>query len=380
VTITLVEYTNAALDAAYATTAGPMLGQVKALSTAPGSQMQRALSDVDAEAERLETDGARLEKDNAELQKALTVAGVMLAATAALITASDNDIEATGALIAIPAVTAKIFAQLAGGLTGAGSNPVDPKHIPYYRQQLSALGVRWNIPNALDFATWYVESPKWIKRMDGWGAGYADVIRKSVLQGIENGWGPKYTAAHLRQLAENIPYYAAENLTRTLQLTSYRDASAAMDNVNGEFIEYKIRVARLDDRTCLSCIDRHGTRLEKGQRVDDHYRGRCTEFYVVQGGPRFPETMQADSTPGNRRFVPWQTGDEWFNSLPESRQKRQASFAQTPAKWNAFQSGTPLNAFVGNHNDDVFGNQVIELSLRQAVSDAAQYYQRNQGK
>jgi hypothetical protein len=153
-----------------------------------------------------------------------------------------------------------------------------------------------------------------------------------------------------------------------------------MESINGEFIRGKVRIAKLDERTCLSCVALHGTVLQKGQRIDDHYRGRCTEFYQVYGGPDFPATMQADGTPGKRRFVPFQSGETWFNSLPENRQKRQVSFTNSPAKWKAYQDGNPLSAFVGEHQDDIFGRQVVESSLVRALGDNASRYYVNQPK
>jgi len=90
--------------------------------------------------------------------------------------------------------------------------------------------------------------------------------------------------------------------------------------------------------------------------------------------------MQVDSTPGNRQFVPLQKGEDWFNSLSPERQAEQRSFAQSPAKFRAFQAGTPLSQFVGDHQDDLFGNMPIELSLKQAIGteSAKDYYARNQ--
>jgi hypothetical protein len=215
--------------------------------------------------------------------------------------------------------------------------------------------------------------------MEKWGTGYAALTRNTILTAIAEGAGPMVVAQRLRQLATNIPVSASDNLMRTLQLTSYREASLAMEELNGKYIIKKIRIATLDPRTCLTCIALHGTDLEPGQRVDDHYRGRCTEYYVVPGGKPFPDLMQADSTPGNRRFVPFQNGTDWFNSLPPARQKLQASFVGTPGKWNAFQAGTPLSAFVAEHVDTVFGRQVVENSLVGVFGDGAeQYYVRNQ--
>lgn len=227
--------------------------------------------------------------------------------------------------------------------------------------------------------TRFVDSPAWIARMEKWGKGYADLTRNTIINEIANGAGPLAVAQKLRQLATNMPIHASDNLMRTLQLTAYREASLDMEKLNGKYITKKIRIAALDQRTCLTCIALHGTELEPGQRVDDHYRGRCTEYYVVPGGKPHPDYMQADSTPGNRRFVPFQTGIDWFNSLPVARQKLQASFVKSPGKWNAFQAGTPLSQFVAEHVDDVFGQQVVENSLVGMFGDdAQQYYVRNQ--
>jgi hypothetical protein len=219
-------------------------------------------------------------------------------------------------------------------------------------------------------ATSYVDTDAWAERMENWAQGYGALVRQSVLNQIAKGAGPKAVASHLRQYAENVPVSAAESLTRTLQLTSYRDASAAMERVNGDFIEYKIRVAKLDGDTCLACIAEHGTRLEVGERVDDHYNGRCSELYKIPGA-ELPAFMQADSTPGNRNFVAFQTGPEWFASLPPERQALQAAFQNSPALQAAYSSGVPLTEFVGEYIDPIFGRQVVQQSLVGALGEEA---------
>ena len=225
-------------------------------------------------------------------------------------------------------------------------------------------------------ASSYVESEAWAVRLERWAAGYAEQINAAILQAIGRGAGPLAVAAQVRQYAENVPVSAAATLTRTLQLTSYRDASVEMENINGGLIEYKIRIAAMDDRTCLSCIALHGTRLEVGERVDDHYNGRCTEFYVVQGGDRQPAFMQSDSQPGERNFVPYQSGEEWFAGLPPARQGQQAAMQNSPALLAAYNSGMPLSAFVGERHDDVFGRQVVQQSLIGALGEerAKEFY------
>lgn len=371
--VTLNEYANRVLDASYRKTAGPMLKRIDTLGNSRSLAMQKALTELDAEAAQLEKDGQPIAPDNTALEKAQNRLRDLFLLTGGLIVANALAIQESGQKIAVPAVTAKIFAQVAGKVAG---NPVSPAAIPYYIAALDKLGIDWNIPTALDFATGYVDTPAWVARMNTWGSGYADLTRDTLLQGIQNGWGPKYTAAQIRKYAENLPKSAAENLTRTLQLTSYRDASLAMEQLNGGFIIEKVRIATLRPGCCLACIALHGTILQKGERVDDHFRGKCDVWYRTYGGPLWPDTMQADSTPGKRRFVPWQTGEDWFNSLPESRQKQQASFTKSPAKWAAFRAGNPLSVFVGERQDNVFGRQVVESSLVKALGDNAAQFKK----
>jgi hypothetical protein len=210
--------------------------------------------------------------------------------------------------------------------------------------------------------------------MSKWGPGYSDLARNAILNGISKGAGPKTTAGKLRQYVEDMPTAASDTLMRTLQLNSYRDASLAMEQMNSAFITKKIRMATLDDVTCLSCIALDGTEMDPGEEIDDHYNGRCYAYYVVPGGDETPDQRQADSEPGNRNFIPYQTGSDWFDSLSPERQAEQSSFASSPAKLAAYQDGIPLSAFVGDHEDSVFGHQFVENSLVGAIGDKAQDY------
>jgi len=371
--VSIQDLTNTALDEAYAKVALPMLRRIAAIFRVPHSQMQRSLADFEAEVKLLEENEKRLKYNNAQLQQTLAVYNRTLNSAGELIDDNSGAIQLSGQAIAVPMVTAKVFFALSGTIIKAGSL-ISTAALNSYISELAARGIRWETPSSLDFAKRYVNTATWNSRMAKWGDGYADIARQSALKGINQGWGPKTTAAYIRNQAENLPVHAAENLTRTLQLTSLRDASAAMELQNAHAIITKIRVAHLDDLTCLSCISLHGTELELGMRVDDHYRGRCTEFYVVPGGPQRPERMQSDSRPGKRNFVPYQNGNDWFAGLPLERQSRQASFRKTPAKFKAFQEGTPLNAFVKKHDDDLFGSQIVEDSLIGALGKRAQKF------
>lgn len=367
---------NLALDKAYNRTAGRMLVQIAAITNAPRSAMQRSLAKLDDEAARLDEAGDRMLGSNAQFQQTMGEYQNALNATAVMIQANDNAIQETGQALAVPAVTAKVFSQISQGLD---IDPVSPAAMKIYREAVNTAGINWAMPDATTFATDYVDTAAWASKMEGWGSGYHNKTRDTLLKGIDEGWGPIRTAQMMRKHAQQIPRSAAENLTRTLQLTSYRDASVAMEVANSRFVDGKIRIATLDVNTCLSCISLHGTPLKIGERVDDHYRGRCSEFYQVAGGPRFPSQMQADSLPGQRNFVPYQSGLDWFNSLSAARQASQASFRKSPAKFRAFNAGTPLSAFWAARQDDVFGRQIFEQSLIRAIGkDAEKFYTINQ--
>lgn len=379
---TIQEFVNARLDKEYKRTATPMLAGIQAVTVAPESAVQIALTELDEEVARLTEKDKAIQSTNKPLKNALKAFGSALLVSQRLISRNSPAIEATGIQTSIPSVTAKVFLNISTNITAAGGDPISPMAMGRYASLAKQGNIKWTVPKTMDFATAFTSTPEWIARMETWGSGYSKFVTESILKGIERGDSPRVTANTVRELFQNIPYYAAENLTRTLQLTSYRESSVAMELLNGSFIRGKIRIAKLDERTCLSCIALHGTPLAVGERVDDHYRGRCSEFYQVIGGADFPEDMQADSRPGKRNFVPWQTGTDWFNSLPPQRQARQTSFRTSPAKFKAFQNGTDLSQFVGDHTDDVFGQQKIELSLAKAIgkSEAEKLYAINQPK
>jgi len=379
--LTLQEYIAKVLDSGYNATAGTMLKQIATISNQQGSQMQRALSALDDEAQVLDEAGELFTKNNEQLRSALSAySGVTLAAQT-LIGGNDNAIQNSGVIVAPQAVTAKVWQQITAQMLEAGMNPIQSAQRTVFMDALVDAGIQWGFPSGTDFVENFVDSPQWIARLESWGEGYADLTRNTILQGVEQGLNPKTIAGTMRQHAQNIPTWAAESLTRTLQLTSYRNASAAMEQINGQFIGKKIRVAKLDDRTCLTCVALHGTEVPVGQEVQDHANGRCDAIYVPAGGA-MPTVMQADSKPGERNFVKFQTGEEWFAGLPESRQAQQVSFAKTPAKFNAYKDGNPLSSFVGKYDDSVFGEQPIELSLKKALgaNKGASYYMANQDK
>jgi len=373
---TIQDYANAELDRLFIQTMGPILKQAQKMATDPRGQLQSSLRELDEEAARLEEDKQPIKADNATLLKVIASYGALLLVVQTLIRSEAEAVELTGSQVAIPSVTAKVFRPIATSLASQGLDPLKS-----VLAQVDITRMPWVTPSADEIASQFVRSSAWIKKMDSWAEGYVALAQDTLQMGLQKGWGPRYTAGYLSNILPGLPLHAAENITRTLQLTSYREASLAMEQANSNVLAGKLRVATLDKRTCLACISLHGTPLKIGERVDDHHRGRCTEYYQVAGGSPLPRFMQADSPSGGRTLVPFQTGPDWFAGLSPARQKQQASFLASPGKLRAYRDGVALKDFVTSYDDAVFGRMIVEDSIIGALgTKGEQYYAINQPK
>jgi hypothetical protein len=313
------------LNRGFTGSAGRVLA-VLAENTLSGTVQQR-LKDLEVEARRLDEAGERLQPDNAVLATFWRDYDSVLRKNAQAITVAASDIQASGVQVA---------GEAARQLALPGLSDAD----------LDVIGIRWNKPDpeAVNLLVNYADHPAWAAELAKYGDDALSIAQNQAVLGIVNGWNPIRTAYVIRDAVEGYSLSQAENLMRTLQLTSYRSASAIQSAANSDIITRRIRVAVLDDRTCMSCIALHGTELKPGERVDDHHRGRCTALDEVIG---FPRQVQS--------------GEDWFNSLPEERQLIIAG----PGKLEAIQSGRArLRDFVHVYEDPVFGRMVREGSLK----------------
>lgn len=144
--ISISDFANLALDKAYNATAGRMLAQIQLLTNSPTSALQKALAELDQETTRLEEQHLPLGTDNAVLLKTLQVVERTFEATASLIQANDNKIQASGAAIAVPAVTAKVWLTLSNAAVLSGADPLSPVALAEYIAILRERGIIWRIP------------------------------------------------------------------------------------------------------------------------------------------------------------------------------------------------------------------------------------------
>lgn len=233
-------------------------------------------------------------------------------------------------------------------------------------------GVRpqWNRvdPETLNQIAQYTRMDEWDESLSKYGGYVRGAVDKAVLANFVTGKNPRQSVNDIALLlggsGDNpaITVSQAESLTRTLYHTARRDAVAIQQKANDHIIDHVIRIAALDHRTCLTCIELHGSRLEPGERVDDHRRGRCDSISILKSNPRSIET-----------------GAEWFEKQPE--QFKQLSMGQ--AKYNAYKAGkVQLKDFVKTGTDPIFGKIVQENSLKGVLGakEAKKYYWHNQPK
>lgn len=307
-------------------------------STNDGAIAQR-LAELEREAARLAREGGRLTPDNAVLRALRADLDPVMDANRRRLDEAARRAAESG--------------------TGSAGRLTRELAIPGFSDDgLAQIGVRWNTPDpeAVNSLVNYVNSDGWRAELEDYKPRLQRVINNQLVQGIVEGWNPRKTAAAIRSMVEGFPAAQAETLARTIQLTSYRDATVLHQVANADILSGIIRIAALDARTCMACVALHGTRLEIGQRIDDHHNGRCTSISEVRGRPR---TVQS--------------GEAWFRGLDDERQRAQMG----DGAWVAWQQGRlQLRDLVQRYDDRVFRSMVREGSLSGALGADAQRFIR----
>ena len=289
----------------------------------------RRLEQLEIEAARLAEAGETLTPDNPVVRALLADLAVAMPANVALINSASGAVSSAG-------VEAGLTLARALSLPGVSDD------------DLARLGVPFNSldPNELSAAVGYTESDEWIAFMEQYTTGTVTQVNNNILTRIAAKQGPVKIASEVRAMVSGLPKANAEQALRTLQMVSSRDAQQAHRIANQEILEYQIRIAALDARTCMACVALHGTILPIEARIDDHHNGRCTSVTKVVGFP-VPEV---------------QSGAEWFNGLTAAQQQAQMG-QEAWALWN--EGLIKFGDFVAPYTDPVFGQMIGTRSLKQ---------------
>jgi hypothetical protein len=331
---------NRLLDKGYADTTSTVARAI--LNTSTGGAMGQRLREFEAEAQRLKDAGLPLTTDNPIYSAMMSQFQTTLNQQAGFVDNAADAVQGTGVNAGLDASK-----QLTLQAAGLPSN--------------SAVSVLWKRPDAeaIQRVVGYTGSGAWANEIGGFSADILATVNNAIIRGIVEGRNPLAIARDVRDMTGNMPLWKANNLLRTLQLQSYRQATAANYVANSDILNGQIRIAALDGRCCLACVSLHGSELAIGEEVHDHHSGRCTSIAKVNG-----------------RTYNIQSGEDWYNSLPQDQQISLAGYAN----WNAMNSGAvTMRDFVQTYTDPVFGTMMREASLKGLLGDTAADYYKPRG-
>lgn len=317
------------LDRGYNRAVEPVIRAIVRDSTS-GVIAQR-LDELNVEAQRLADIGERLRPDNPVIRALLADLETVLKNDQRRIADASVDIQRASIdsantitkRLALPGVTDEQFRRI--------------------------VGVSWNSPSeeAVARLIEFVDLPEWQDEIGAMSDTTLATVRNQAVRGIVEGWSPLKTARQIQQTVQSLPAHQANNLMRTLQMQSYRTGQVANMTANDDILDGHMRIAALDDRTCMACIGLHGTVLKTSDRVDDHHQGRCTSIPLVTGRARNI-----------------QSGIDWFNELPEERQLKIAGRGKLDALKNGDIRWQDLQQ---DYSNPAFGRMIRETSLKQAL-------------
>lgn len=144
-------------------------------------------------------------------------------------------------------------------------------------------------------------------------------MKQELVRGIAVGENPRRTARRMLAGAEGRfdgGLGRALTIARTETLDAYRAASTHAAKANADLLAGRRWAAKLDARTCPSCIGLHGRMFPvDADGPQDHPNGRCAFIDVTKSwadlgfdGIEEPEPV-------------WEDRDEWWDNLDERTQR-----------------------------------------------------------
>ena len=318
------------LDAKYNEIAGAVLNALG--RELESGILDRRFIEFIQRAEALQAEGNSLDAGDMALSALLADMGDVLGRVRRIVEGVAPDLQMSG-VEAAPAV------QIALGFPGLK------------REEVLAFG--WNEPDPLAVAeaVGLVRDDLFEDAMGGLVDGVIEQVRSKAIAGIVAGRGPVAIATDIQALVKSLPLHRINTLMRTVQLVSFRRATAIQQRENARLIEKVIRLATLDKRTCLACIVLHGSEIPIGAPVIDHHAGRCVSATIIKG---------------RERAI--MTGAMWMKGLSTEYVDDMATFRNNPSKLEAIRRGeVQLEDFIEPYADELFGMMLREGSLQSAL-------------
>lgn len=130
-----------------------------------------------------------------------------------------------------------------------------------------------------------------------------DALAQELVNGIALGKNPIEVARLAVRRGLGQSFTRMQAIARTEQLRVYRITSLESYANSRVVVAYK-RLSARDRRVCPGCLMSDGQQYAIADGFDEHVQGRCTMIPVLANVPP----------------VQFQTGQQWFNSQPESTQ------------------------------------------------------------
>lgn len=186
------------------------------------------------------------------------------------------------------------------------------------------------------------------ERLQEYGEANAERIKQLILRSVSLGLNPRELARLIVQEGLGMGLTDALRMARTLQLYAYRDATLANYRRHSDIVDGWIwSSALIQGRTCMSCVNMHGSIHTLDETLNDHHNGLCCMLPYVGGKNPIK-----------------QMGEEWFNNLSEAQQIAMMG----KSKWEAWTAGKfTFDQLTDTHFDDVYGEMRIERSLQDLV-------------
>jgi hypothetical protein len=186
--------------------------------------------------------------------------------------------------------------------------------------------------------------PLW-NRIDGLSRYGADLVTSAILDAIGSGFNATETARAIRG-AFGTPLSDSLRITRTVTAWSYRETNRLSYMTNPQAVEGWIWYSALDPgRTCMSCVNMHGTFHTPDEVLNDHHNGLCTSI---------PKVVGVDA-------LVTESGEQWFNQQGEQVQRQMMG----KGKYQQWQDGTfGIGDMSRPYQDEVFGEMLGEKSLK----------------
>ncbi len=188
------------------------------------------------------------------------------------------------------------------------------------------------------------------ERLTKYGEYNAKRIADMLIESVALGYGAEKTASRLVREGLGLGLTDALRMVRTSQVYAYREASRARYIANANVVFGWVWFSALiPGRTCMSCVNKHGTEHGLDEPLNDHHNGLCTMLPLTSRGNPVE-----------------QGGADWFAEQDESTQV--AMMGKT--KHEAWVAGKfDISQLSKASEDGVYGQMLTETPLKDLISE-----------